>query len=140
VFGNLISAFVLGDIGQVYFVIIMIAFTIASSILFFFLKEPFIFSRMSGAHPHTSVNEQDNDYLTTSRIISLNKSNGSNSVRVSKLRNSQRENLSFWGNIVSVGKMAIDRRMLMLMPQILWTGVSVAFYSGILVDVIADSV
>lgn len=51
-----------------------------------------------------------------------------------------RENLTFWGNIVSVGRMAIDRRMLMLMPQILWTGVSVAYYSGILVDIIADSV
>lgn len=36
--------------------------------------------------------------------------------------------------------MAIDRRMLVLMPQILWTGVSVAFYSGILVDAIAASV
>lgn len=36
--------------------------------------------------------------------------------------------------------MAIDRRMLMLMPQILWTGVSVAYYSGILVDTIAASV
>jgi hypothetical protein len=45
VFGNLISAFVLGDVSQVYFVIIMIVFTVLSSILFFFLKEPHIFSR-----------------------------------------------------------------------------------------------
>lgn len=30
--------------------------------------------------------------------------------------------------------------MLWLMPQVLWTGVSIAYYSGILVDQISDSI
>lgn len=40
----------------------------------------------------------------------------------------------------SIWRMASNNRMLWFLPQLLWTGVSIAYYSGILVTVISDSV
>ncbi len=40
-------------------------------------------------------------------------------------------------NVSSVFKLAFHRRMRMLMPEILWTGISVAYYSGILVTMMS---
>lgn len=42
VFGNLIAAFVLGELDQKYYVLIMAIIGIASSVLLFFLKKPLI--------------------------------------------------------------------------------------------------
>ena len=36
--------------------------------------------------------------------------------------------------------MAADKRMRFLILQIFWTGISIAYYSGILVDVMSDSI
>jgi hypothetical protein len=36
--------------------------------------------------------------------------------------------------------MGTSKRFRMLMPQILWTGVSIAFYSGMLVDIMSGSI
>lgn len=47
VVGNLISAFALGDIGQVWYVVIMIIFTVLSAIATFFLRAPTIIPRNS---------------------------------------------------------------------------------------------
>lgn len=42
VFGSLIAAFVLGELDQKYFVLVMAVIGIASAMLFFFLKKPVI--------------------------------------------------------------------------------------------------
>lgn len=47
VVGNLISAFVLGDVGQVVYVIIMITLTVVSTVGTFFLRNPYIHARSS---------------------------------------------------------------------------------------------
>lgn len=36
--------------------------------------------------------------------------------------------------------MMINRRMLMLLPLVMWTGVSVAFYSGVLTIIVSNSI
>lgn len=45
--GNIITAFVLGDIGQVSYVVIMLVFTTVSAFALFFLKAPYIHQRTS---------------------------------------------------------------------------------------------
>ena len=42
--------------------------------------------------------------------------------------------------IISTLKLCIDKRMLRLMPQIFWTGISIAIYSSLLSVVVSDSV
>ena len=42
VFGNLIAAYVLGELDQKYFVLVMAVIGISASILFFFLKPPVV--------------------------------------------------------------------------------------------------
>lgn len=42
VFGNLIAAFVLGELDQRYYVVIMVVIATAAAVLLFFLKKPII--------------------------------------------------------------------------------------------------
>jgi hypothetical protein len=42
VFGNLVAAFVLGNVSQVYYVLIMLVIGIFAAVLLFFLKKPVI--------------------------------------------------------------------------------------------------
>jgi hypothetical protein len=39
----------------------------------------------------------------------------------------------------AVLRLAITKRMLVLMPEILWCGISIAYYSGMLVLIMSDS-
>jgi hypothetical protein len=41
-----------------------------------------------------------------------------------------------WLSVKSILKLFVSRRMLMLLPQISWTGISLAVYSGLLVPMI----
>lgn len=68
-------------------------------------------------------------------------SSKANSSRLSKLRGSKNvEQMTVMQRTASIWRMAINKRMLVFLPQLLWTGVSIAYYSGILVSVISDSV
>jgi MFS family permease len=38
-----------------------------------------------------------------------------------------------------VWKLAINKRMLKLLPELAWTGISISYYSGILVDMMTTT-
>lgn len=60
---------------------------------------------------------------------------------MSKLRGNEDEvALTMGERFKSIMRMATNKRMLWFLPQLLWTGVSIAYYSGILVTVISESV
>ena len=42
-------------------------------------------------------------------------------------------------NLKAVLKLAVTKRMLVCMPEILWCGISIAYYSGMLVLIMSDS-
>jgi hypothetical protein len=42
-------------------------------------------------------------------------------------------------NLMAVLRLSVTKRMLVLMPEILWCGISIAYYSGMLVLIMSDS-
>ena len=47
------------------------------------------------------------------------------------------EDMSLLGNLKKVFNLAISKRMRTLMPELVWTGISIAFYSGVLVGMMS---
>ena len=48
--------------------------------------------------------------------------------------------ISLKESLVEVLNLVVDKRMLILLPQILWTGISISYYSGILAVIISGSI
>jgi MFS family permease len=52
----------------------------------------------------------------------------------------EKEEVTVKGVIASMWKLAKDSRFRYMIPQFLWTGVSIAYYSGILVYMMAETI
>jgi hypothetical protein len=52
----------------------------------------------------------------------------------------QGEKVTIKGVLASMWKLAKDSRFRYMIPQFLWTGISIAYYSGILVYMMADTI
>jgi MFS family permease len=103
VFGNLIAAFVLGNIDQQYYVLIMTGMCILGIILFFFLKPPIV--------QHDNLRKEIKDEVTKSVRMNNKQSMIStvpNEVIVA--------NTSLWGSVKSMWRMTIDHRFMWLIP------------------------
>jgi MFS family permease len=103
VFGNLIAAFVLGNIDQQYYVLIMTGMCILGIILFFFLKPPIV--------QHDNLRKEIKDEVTKSVRMNNKQSMIStvpNEVIVA--------NTSLWGSVKSMWRMTIDHRFKWLIP------------------------
>jgi hypothetical protein len=61
-------------------------------------------------------------------------------VNVEYVHNQDDEKISgIKDNLIAVLRLSITKRMLVLMPEILWCGISIAYYSGMLVLIMSDS-
>ncbi len=124
VFGNLIAAFVLGELDQKYYVLVMAIIGIAAGFLLFFLKEPII------QHEIHHANADDDHNIETGLISDAKRS-----------QLSQRDDNVTLGQVIkNMWILARDPRFLYLVPQLFWTGVSIAYYSGNLVEMMQDAI
>lgn len=100
IFGNLIAAFVLGNLDQRYYVLIMVGLTFIACFMFFFLKAPIV--------QHENIRKENLDEQTKA-VRSMNNQSlrsGANPQQINSLGDSVR---SMW-------KLTCDRRFMYLIP------------------------
>ena len=113
VIGNLMAAFVVSNVQQSTFYIVMTAFCIASSLFFLLLKQPI---------------PQPED------ISSIG-----NSVRESTKASEVQVKTTVKEDILETAKLMLSPRMLKIIPFIMWTAVSAAIYAGVFVPLMTDT-
>ncbi|CDW79190.1 major facilitator superfamily protein [Stylonychia lemnae] len=123
IFGNLIAAFVLGHLEQDNYFEIMAGVASLATLTFFFLKRPQPVGLQFSINALRLV-EDSNDYTHPSFVSS------------SIYSTSQP---TFWSDIKSVLILLVSKKMRPLVPQLCWTGVSIAVYTGILLPIITDT-
>jgi len=116
--GNYVAALILGSMSQTTFFAVMTGVTVISTLAFTFMRLPL---------PH---------YAPSLMISDLNET-AIEDVET-HLEDTEPE-LTTWNNITEVVKLALSRRMLKLIPICAWTGVSIAFYSGVLVSMLTST-
>ncbi|CDW79582.1 major facilitator superfamily protein [Stylonychia lemnae] len=134
VFGNLIAALVLGEMDQVSYFIIMSVIAFIASISFAFLRQP----------KKVATNEEVSISLFTPENINLSSAHNRESTpdfnsSAGLLQSQMPKKRGFWNDVHRVWSLMISKRMLLFLPQLLWIGVSIAIYSGLLVTIIQTS-
>lgn len=116
--GNYVAALILGTMSQTAFFAVMTGVTVISTLAFTFMKLPL---------PH---------YAAALMISDLNETSIEDVE--THLEDTEPES-STWDDITEVVSLAMSRRMLKLIPICAWTGVSIAFYSGVLVSILTST-
>jgi hypothetical protein len=119
VFGNLIAAFILKYFSQSTFFMIMAAISFSSIFIFATLGKPVLQHRIQ-------VDEEGN--LLDQSNIELNED--------ADIYDSK----PFKEEIKEVWDLLISKKMRLLLPQVFWTGMSLAIYTGLLVPLIYDTI
>eukprot|EP00347_Sterkiella_histriomuscorum_P005421 403356681 len=126
VFGNLIAAFVLGNFKQSYFFLIMAAFSSTSILIFATLRKPVLQARIKAADPNGNAQSD----------VQLNQ-NTSNEFQDD---GDNYDSLPFWQEVKAIIDLMFSKKMMILLPQVFWTGISLAVYTGLLVPIITDTI
>lgn len=50
------------------------------------------------------------------------------------------DSLPFWQEVQAIFKLLCSKKMMLLLPQVFWTGISLAVYTGLLVPIITDTI
>ena len=124
IIGNFVAAIMLGRLSQTEYVAIMSSITLLSCLIFMFMKHPM---------PHTV--SLPNDKYQYDKVDTTMTSTPD----ISILNLNETASGSILGDIGSVIKLTFSKRMRTLLPLCFWTGISIAFYSGVLVSMIADT-
>eukprot|EP00347_Sterkiella_histriomuscorum_P000222 403376714 len=155
--GNYVAGLILGKVSQTAYILIMSALTFASALLFFFLKKPQPYhsnksgrSSIKDQNPKNTSGLLDNDnqaLLSSEQKDQQNQENHQNEIQIDK-QDSQRENKTvlqqnvkpdILRDIKSVLNLTISKRMRLMLPLCFWTGISIAYYSGLLVCMLTDT-
>ena len=121
IFGNLIAAFVLGNFPQIAYVLLMLIICAVSVALLFFLKDPQV-------HHHTAHQE------TMDEVRSPKSGGPITAVPHHEAHGNLKE------GVHKLWVLCKDTRFLWLLPQTLWTGVSIACFSGNLVEMLQNTI
>jgi MFS family permease len=113
IFGSLIAAFVLGNFDQRYYVLLMLGIALGSALLLFLLKEPVVH--------HEHLHQEDTHHNVNLEGI---------------VRGGGTAAVTLKGGVKRLWGLAKDPRFKWIVPQTLWTGASIAYFSGNLVDMI----
>ncbi|CDW77194.1 major facilitator superfamily protein [Stylonychia lemnae] len=139
VFGSLIAAFVLGAFDQKYFVIIMAVIGIASCILLFFLKKPIVQHQHDHHFAKEDKNQIDLNEEEKEKVEEVKRESEVNQQKGESRYSLQTKKLTLKQAVASMWKFFYNKRFLVLAPQLFWTGISIAYYSGNLVEMMSDS-
>jgi MFS family permease len=130
IFGNLIAALILGEMDQVSYFVIMSVIAFAASASFAFLRKPYKKQTL-----HQSVDIGASNYASSVELPPSPRGDGDSLVGPRGTAENG-ERTKFKEDIKRVWEMTSSRRMRMFLPQLLWIGVSIAVYTGILVPMI----
>ena len=111
IFGSLIAAYVLGTLDQRFYVLIMFGIAFGSALLLFLLKDPVVH--------HENLHQED--LHSKMSMVSLGKA----------------KQPSLKDGVVKLWNLTKDRRFWWIVPQTLWTGASIAYFSGNLVEMMS---
>lgn len=111
IFGSLIAAFVLGNFDQRGYVLLMFGIALGSALLLFLLKEPVV--HHENLHQENTHNE-----------------------RMSMISDGETPRVTLKDAVRKIWNLNRDRRFHWIIPQTLWTGASIAYFSGNLVEMI----
>lgn len=124
IFGNLIAAFVLGRLNQGNYFEIMAAIAAVATLSFLFLRRPRPVGLTFGFESLRLVDD------------TMDQTQSSSQLHLSTLTTVQP---TFTEDIKGVLVLLVSKKMLPLIPQLCWTGVSIAVYTGILLPIITDT-
>ena len=116
--GNYVAALILGTMSQTAFFAAMTGVTVVSTFAFTVMKLPLPHhapALMSSALNETAIEEDETQLEEPDQASTT------------------------WSDISEVVRLALSRRMLKLIPICAWTGVSIAFYSGVLVSMLTST-
>lgn len=105
----------------------MIALCLIAVVFFFFLKAPVV--------QHENLRKEVKDEVTKS-VRTQNKQ----SMIAAVPHELVVQNNSLGGSVKSMWKLTCDRRFMWLIPQLAWTGISIAYYSGNLVEMMTGAI
>ncbi|CDW80279.1 major facilitator superfamily protein [Stylonychia lemnae] len=133
VVGNLIAAFVLGSMDQSNYFYIMAGIAVSACLIFGTLRKPKKFDSNKSDHAATLLQfDSSNDSNILEEQLKLQ--------QMKKNQQEQIQNQSIWENIKSVWACFIQKRMRLFLPENFWTGVSISYYTGMLVPIMTASI
>ncbi|CDW81164.1 major facilitator superfamily protein [Stylonychia lemnae] len=130
VIGNIISAFALGYFEQYYYVLIMAIICFCSGMLLFFLKQPEVHHNVLRSVENVTLNAASNQSIDPLNQLMIDAIQAHNTLEEQSLKD----------NIKSLWGLVTQKRFRLFIPQLCWSGVSIAFYSGNLVELMALTV
>lgn len=140
IFGNLIGAFVIANVNQPTFYIILTLFCLASSMIFLFLRKPLPVTTENDCKPvpvqieddfkpATETNQDDNYVNPTLSCSSVD-----SPAKVKLEASSNHEEVSdLFKDLTETASLVVDRRMLLVEPLIMQLALNIAVEAAIMV-------
>lgn len=114
-----------------------------SGVLFLVMRKPLPHFDI---YTHEIVNETHNDkaiedQLSQNGIINNKNNNNNDEVNAMELQNNNKPTAetNYKEDMKSVIRMTLSKRFRLMIPLCFWTGISIAYYSGILVIALVDT-
>jgi hypothetical protein len=138
-FGSLISGLILGYLPEYWYVIIMFVIAALATVALFKLRAPEVADTNSFRERTASVVKIDGMPINPPRGYEDNQmmdtllANGGNNASQEPAPTVKSVALSMWN-------MLMTRRFLIIAPQLFWTGISIAYFSGNLIELMMATV